>query len=127
MLETLAARLIAGGVAALIFTGAAGAAYWSIYHKGAASQKPKVEAAQAQAQTSETTTKALDHYTERTVVIREKANAAVRIVQAAPGADAPIPDAVRAAWIDGLRHDDPSASDDPDPAKPEGAVRKTRP
>lgn len=69
----------------------------------------KAAAATMQADVSEATTEALDTYQTRTVIIREKSNAAVQQVQRAPGANDPLPDELRRRWLDGLRANDAAA------------------
>lgn len=71
--------------------------------------KAKVAASEAQAQVSTATAKAADQVAVKTIQITEKTHETVRTIQAAPGASAPIPDAVRRAWLAGL-------PDDPEPS-----------
>lgn len=64
----------------------------------------KTTAANATAQVGADTAtiKGVDHYTEHVTIVREKADRAVEAVQAAPGADDPVPGEVLAAWRKGL-------------------------
>ncbi len=67
--------------------------------------------AETQSQIDTATTQALDRYTHETIVIREKADVAARAAETAPGADAPIPDDVLAAWRSGLRNGSEGSAD----------------
>lgn len=68
----------------------------------------RADAAETQTAVTGAATQALDRYQTQTIVIREKADASIRDVQKAPGADAPLPPELRAAWLRGL---DAEASD----------------
>ena len=88
--------------------------------------KAAVAASQQAQRQAEVTTEALDQHSTRVVVIRERADASVRIVQQAAGADTPIPDPVRRAWLDGLGVRDNPASDTRDsPAGSPGTLPPT--
>ena len=70
--------------------------------------------AEQQTQLAQATTRVIEHTVTRQIVITRQAEEAVHVVQTAPGADAPIPPAVRAAWRDGinrLREPAPAADD----------------
>lgn len=103
--------LAGAGVAALLGAGS----WWTlkVKHDEAVKWKAQVEAAQQQADANASATNALDGLNTKTIVIRERADRAVQAVEQAPGAETPIPAAVRSAWIDGLRHDDPAPASDP--------------
>lgn len=118
MLETLAARVIAGAIGLAVLGGGAGVVVWKIRHDATKEQKVFTKAAENQAAVNDVATQAVDHYHTETVVIRERADRAVQAVQQAEGADAPLPPAVRDAWLAGLS-DAPAASpSDPRPGKP---------
>lgn len=116
----LRAYLLAGGAAAVLALG--GGAYLKIRHDQAQRDRAKIEAAQTQTKVEQVATKAVDTYHTETIVIRERADRAVQAVQSAPGGDAPIPPAVRDAWLAGLRPQAPAGSDNHHPAKPSGAL-----
>lgn len=63
----------------------------------------RAETAEQQAVINEAGTQALDTYHRETIVIQSKSERAAENVQQAPGADAPLPPAVRDAWAGGLR------------------------
>lgn len=71
-----------------------------------------VEQAKADRQSLE----ALEAYTQKTIVIREKSNAATVRIKEAPQAESPVPDDVLSAWRDGidqLRGKEPAKPDNP--------------
>lgn len=78
------------------------------------------QSATRQASTDQATVKALDHAETKIVVIREKSERAVDAVQAEPGAETPLPDDVRDAWLNGLRElrASPDQPDNPPDRKP---------
>ncbi len=45
---------------------------------------------------------ALETYTQKTIIIREKSNAATVRIKEAPQAQTPVPDDVLSAWRDGI-------------------------
>jgi len=101
----LSPRLILAGVAAAALMATAGGLYLRGRSDAAEKARASVEASQAAQRTAEVTTTALDQHAGRTVIIRERADAAVQIIEAAPGADSPVPPAVLDAWRSGLQHD----------------------
>ena len=102
MILTLRAWLAFAGIVAVL--AGAGGLYWKGHHDAAAKLKPQIEAAKVQDHVDQAATAAVDHYTEHVTILHDKAQKAADAVQAAPGADAPIPPDVRAAWLDGLRN-----------------------
>ena len=73
-------------------------------------QRKRAEAAAAEVAAAKQALEASDAYTEKTIVIREKGNAATQRIYMAPNADSPVPDGVLSAWRDGIdRLRDPSA------------------
>lgn len=101
-----------GAVLALL-----GGAVLKIRHDEAERWRPKVEAAQQATKNAEAVSSALDGLQTKTVIIREKADVAIREVQQAPGADTLVPPDVLDAWRRGLQHDSASGNPD-DPGKP---------
>lgn len=65
--------------------------------------------AEAQVVVSDATTKAVDQVATTTAKVEEHTHVVIRTIQAAPGADAPVPPGVLSAWRDGLR----DGADDP--------------
>ena len=63
----------------------------------------KAADATASAEVFEDTAQAMDRIYRETVVINSRSEKAQADVQQAPGADSPIPDGVRDAWLSGLR------------------------
>lgn len=101
--------------AVAVFFGLIFAVYY--YHGAATKAERKAQDAQAQAANNAETVKQVDHYNQTTTIIREKSDAGVTVVQAAPGASQPVPDGVLSSWasaIDGMR-DRPSAASNPNP------------
>lgn len=112
-------RLILAGIAATAILATAGGLYIKGRHDAAERAKAAVAASQQAQRQAEVTTEALDQHSTRVVVIREKADASVRIVQQAAGAETPIPPDVLRAWRSGvgLQHDQaPNAPDHPSDA-----------
>lgn len=73
-------------------------------------QRKRAEAAAAEIAATKQALEASNTYTEKTIVIREKGNAATQRIYMAPNADSPVPDGVLSAWRDGIdRLRDPSA------------------
>lgn len=73
-------------------------------------QRKRAEAAAAEISATKQALEASNTYTEKTIVIREKGNAATQRIYMAPNADSPVPDGVLSAWRDGIdRLRDPSA------------------
>lgn len=61
-----------------------------INHERSKRLKDELAAAEAQSRLDTETTRQLDHYTNTTTIIREKAQEAEDAVRTAPGADAPL-------------------------------------
>lgn len=68
----------------------------------AAKAEAKAAAATRQAEVSDATTKAVDQVLRTEVIIRDRTEKAADAVQSAPGADAPVPVDVLAAWRAGI-------------------------
>jgi len=119
-------RLYLAGIGLALILALAGGLYLRGRHDAAEKAKAAVAASQQAQRQAEVTTEALDQHSTRVVVIRERADASVRIVQQAAGADTPIPDPVRRAWLDGLGVRDNPASDTRDsPAGSPGTLPPT--
>ena len=106
-------RLILAGAGVAALLGAGSWWTWKVKADEASRWKAKLEAAQQQADANASAVGALDGLNTKTIVIRERADRAVQAVEQAPGAETPIPAAVRDAWLLGLRHDDPAEASDP--------------
>ncbi|MEI6439008.1 MAG: hypothetical protein WCO83_02275 [Alphaproteobacteria bacterium] len=103
-------RFWTGLGAVAVFFGLIFAVYY--YHGAATKAERKAQDARAQAANNAETVKQVDHYNQTTTIIREKTDAGVQAIQAAPGADTPLPDGVRDSWrssIVGMRDDRPAA------------------
>ena len=111
----LSPRLILAGIAATALLATAGGLYLRGRHDAAEKAKASVAASQQAQRQAEVTTTALDEHSTRTVIIRERQDAAVQIIQAAPGSDSPVPPLVLDAWRRGLLNDS-GASDADSPA-----------
>lgn len=83
-------------------------AYADHLKHAASAQKAKAQQAVHQAQIQTVATKAVDRVAVVTHSVEEHTHVVVRTIQAAPGADTPVPAAILSAWHDGL-------SDDADP------------
>ena len=106
-------RFFTGLIALAVF----GAMVFLIYYyQGQASRgKETTHVEHQQAGNNAESAKTIDHYSQTTTIIREKADAAAATVQAASGADIPIPYDVLSSWragLDGMR-DKPPATNDP--------------
>jgi hypothetical protein len=108
----LSPRLILAGIAATALLATAGGLYWKVMNDQYQRNKAAVAASQAAQRQAEVTTTALDEHSTHTVIIREREDAAVQIIQAAPGSDSPVPPLVLDAWRRGLLND--SGTADPD-------------
>ncbi len=64
--------------------------------------KAKAATATQQAENNAEAVRQADHYVHTTEIIRERTEDAVQSVQAAPGASAPLPESLRAAWASGV-------------------------
>lgn len=117
-------RLYRAGIGLALILALAGGLYLRGRHDAAEKAKARVEASQQAQRQAEVTTQALDQHTQRTVIIRERADAAVQIVQAAPGAGDPISPDVLSAWRSGLR-DNPASDTRDSPAGSTGTLPPT--
>lgn len=99
------------------FAGAALAISLVLYGRHEAHRADAAEAAlrQAQAQVvvKTATAQATDKAATQTIILQSKAEKAQDAIHKAPGADAPLSDAVRDAWLSGLRDLDAQPSDQP--------------
>ena len=69
--------------------------------------KAKATTATQQAENNAEAVRQVDHYQHTQTIIRERASDAVQAVQTVPGAETPLPDGLRDAWlagIDGVRN-----------------------
>lgn len=100
-------------IAEIVFVlGMAGVALF--FQRIGAHDRMRAEQAIAEAKANAKALEALETYTSRTVVIREKGNAAAGKIKDAPDAAQPVPDDVLGAWRDGidqLRNPAPGAAD----------------
>ena len=111
---SLSTRLILAGIAATALLATAGGLYVKGRHDAAEKAKAAVAASQQAQRQAEVTTTALDEHSTRTVIIRERQDAAVQIIQAAPGSDSPVPPHVLDAWRRGmLNGSSPADADSP--------------
>lgn len=121
----LAGKLTAAGIAAVIIIAVV---IWIANWDPFGSRK-RLETRAATAETQSTidtkTVEAVDRYTHSVTVIREQTDAAVRQVQQAPGADAPIDSERRATLCAALAsvRDRPVCTEDQHPAEPSEGVR----
>lgn len=122
-------RLIYAAATLAAVLAAAGGFYLWGQRDAEARLKPAVKAAETQTRTEQATTAAVDTYATRTVIIREKADHAIRTVQAAPGADTPLAPERRAllcAALAGVRDGPVCEAGDPDRAEPAAATLRWR-
>lgn len=101
-------KLALSGLALLAILG-----LWLAYSHAqqvARAQKVRLEVASRQVVVQTVATKAVDAVATKTAQVTERTYVVTKTIQAAPGADAPIPPAVRDAWLAGLS-DDPGSSD----------------
>lgn len=70
--------------------------------------KARVASAEGQAVVSGATAQAVDAVAIKTQAVETRTHVIVRTIEAAPGADAPVPADVLRVWRDGLR-DDPNS------------------
>lgn len=105
-------RLYAALAFAVGLLGLVGAVKWS--HDRAEREKASRVAAEAQSQVASETSKIIDRTFTNERVIYRQAEASTDAIQAAEGADAPIPADVRSALCDGLGRlrDAPQCGDD---------------
>lgn len=104
-------RLYAGLAGFALF----GALVFAVFYFQGAAQRAerKAQTAEQQATNNAEAVKAVDHYEHTTTIIREKQDAGVQAIQAAPGADTAVPDGVLTNWrssIDGMRDSSTAAS-----------------
>lgn len=82
-----------------------GWAYVSHLQHIARARKAQLETATQQVRIEKATTRAVDQVATTIAKTEEKTHATVRRIEAAQGADAPVPDDVLAQWRIGLRDD----------------------
>ncbi len=83
-------------------------------------QRKRNQVAAAEIAATKQALEAANVYTEKTVTIREKGNAATQRIYKAPNADSPVPDGVLSAWRDGISR---LRDDSADPAGVQEAVQ----
>ena len=105
---------VIGGL--ILFSGGQWAYSLHLRHEAQAA-KAQVHTATVQAETNKAAADVADHYHTKTIVIRERADAAEKAVQAAPSAGQPLPVDVLDAWRASLTRMRDTASK-PDPAYP---------
>lgn len=102
-------------IAEIAFVLIAGA--WAVWaNRQAHIERIKTAEAVAQAKANQKALEALEAYNSRTVIIREKGNAATVRIKESPKAETPVPDDVLSAWRDGidqLRGKKPASPDNP--------------
>ncbi len=79
-------------------------------------ERARAKQAVEQAKADRRALEALETYTQKTIIIREKSNAATVRIKEAPQAQTPVPDDVLSAWRDGidqLRSTKPAGPDNP--------------
>jgi hypothetical protein len=86
-------------------------------------QRKRAETAAAEIKATRQALEAANVYTEKTVIIREKGNAATQRIYKAPNADSPVPDGVLSAWRDGIGRLRDDSAEPADPASVQGAVQ----
>ena len=90
---------------------------WAVWaNREAYIERIRTAEAVAQAKANEKALEALEAYNSRTVIIREKGNAATVRIKESPKAETPVPDDVLSAWRDGidqLRGKEPASPDNP--------------
>ena len=90
---------------------------WAVWaNREAYIERIRTAEAVAQAKANEKALEALEAYNSRTVIIREKGNAATVRIKESPKAETPVPDDVLSAWRDGidqLRGEKPASPDNP--------------
>jgi hypothetical protein len=90
---------------------------WAVWaNRQAHIERIKTAEAVAQAKANQKALEALEAYNSRTVIIREKGNAATVRIKESPKAETPVPDYVLSAWRDGidqLRGEKPASPDNP--------------
>jgi hypothetical protein len=102
-------------IAEIAFVLIAGA--WAVWaNREAHIERIRTAEAVAQAKANQKALEALEAYNSRTVIIREKGNAATVRIKESPKAETPVPDDVLSAWRDGidqLRGEKPASPDNP--------------
>jgi hypothetical protein len=86
-------------------------------------QRKRNQVAAAEIAATKQALEASETYTEKTVIIREKGNAATQRIYKAPNADSPVPDGVLSAWRDGIGRLRDDSAKPADPAGVQGAVQ----
>ena len=97
-----------------------------VFQRMAAHDRMRAEQAVAEAKANAKALKATEEYAGRTVVIREKGNAATVKIMEAPTAISPVPDDVLAAWSDGIKQLRQSSSGSANSGPVQGAVQGTK-
>jgi hypothetical protein len=117
-------RIMAAASAVALALG--GWAYVSHLQRSAAHAKAETHAAVQQSATDQAAVKAVDHYTEHTTIIHERADHAVQSVQSAPGAETLLDPARRAILCAALGsvRGDPVCTDPDDPADPSASLHR---
>jgi hypothetical protein len=113
-------RLISAAATLAAVLAAAGGFYLWGQREAEARLKPAVKAAETQTEVTEGAARALDRLTINVPIIREKADAAVETIRAAPGADDPLPAGLLDAWRRGMRDDAGGGAPDPGGGEPAG-------
>lgn len=95
-------------------------ALWRHEHARADKAEARTEAAERVSDLRASVLQSLNTYHAKTVIIRERADHAVKAIEQAPGADEPVPPAVRDVWLSGLAslRDEPASVPDRAPGKP---------
>lgn len=88
----------------------------------AQARQQALEAASRNAEIQAVTTKAVDQVAQTTARVEERTHVIVQRIQAAPGADTPLPADVRSAWLAGLSNGGSEPETDRT-GEPESAVR----
>ena len=94
-----------------------------VFQRMAAHERMRAEQAVAETKANAKALQAVEEYAGRTVVIREKGNAATVKIMEAPTAISPVPDDVLAAWSDGIGQLRQSPGGAADPGPVQGAVQ----
>lgn len=94
-----------------------------IFQRKAAHERMRAEQAVAEAKANAKALQAVEEYTERTVVIREKGNAATVKIMEAPTSSSPVPADVLAAWNDGIEQLRKPPGNAADPGPLQGTVQ----
>lgn len=96
-------RLVLSGALALLVVGLW--AYASHWHHVVKAQKQQAQQAVRQAKVQAVATQAVDQVATTQTRVEERTRVVVQKIQAAPGADTPVPADVLAEWRSGLSND----------------------